>query len=97
MSLPNIYQFVPSEDGEFALFIYAREGNPDRPLLRLMPNEQKMELYLSGQDMLPLNIDNQKIFEHLQNKKNILICEVLPAENENEIEIIRSYLVDITQ
>jgi hypothetical protein len=96
MTMENIFQFMLSEEGEPALFIYARESQPNEPLLHLMPKEHKANLYRNGQDIITLNLDDAKIIENLKNKQKLLVCEVLPAENANEVEIIKTYLVDIT-
>lgn len=97
MAMQNLFQFVPCEGGELALFIYAREGKIERPVLRLLPDEQKMELYRSGEDMVALKVEDEALFTQLKSKKKLLVCEVLPAEHEDEVEIVKTYLVDITQ
>ena len=94
--MENIFQFMLSEDNEPALFIYARESQPNEPILHLMPKEHKANLYRNAQDIITLNLDDVKIIENLKNKKKLLVCEVMPAENANEVEIIKTYLVDIT-
>lgn len=92
----NMFQFVPTEDGELVLFIYAREGMQNRPVLRLVPQEHKIEFYRSGEDAFNLNEIDETIMAKLEHKKNILVCEVLPAENAGEVEISNSYLIDIS-
>lgn len=97
MAMQNLFQFVPCEGGELALFIYAREGKIERPVLRLMSDEHKMELYRSGEDMVELTIQDEALFTRLKSKNKLLVCEVLPAEHEDEIEITKTYLVDIAE
>ena len=97
MAMQNLFQFVPCEGGELALFIYAREGKIERPVLRLMSDAHKMELYRSGEDMVTLAIADEALFTQVKNKNKLLVCEVLPAENEGEVEILQTYLVDIAE
>lgn len=92
----NMFQFVPTEDDELVLFIYAREGMQDRPVLRLIPQEHRIEFYRSGEDVFNLNEIDETTMAKLEHKKNILVCEVLPAENTGEVEISNSYLIDIS-
>lgn len=97
MALQNLYQFVASEDGDLALFIYAREGKAEKPLLRLLPDERKMELYRNGEDMIMLTVADAALFAQAESKDKLLVCEVLPAEKEDEVEIVKTYLVDIAK
>lgn len=93
----NMFQFVPTEDGELVLFIYAREGEADRPLARLLPEKKTIEFYRSGEDAFELKPIDNSIFANLETKKNLLVCEILPAEHENEVEICNSYVAEITK
>ena len=92
----NMFQFVPTEDGELVLFIYAREGMQDRPVIRLVTQEHRIEFYRNEKDAFNLNEIDETIMAKLEHKKNILVCEVLPAENAGEVEISNSYLIDIS-
>ncbi len=90
------YQFLTAEDGHLVLLIYAREGVVDRPILHLS-EEQTAELYRNGEDEIALNGIAADVWQRLQTLKNLLVCEVIPAENADEVEIINSYLVEITK
>ena len=94
--MQNLFQFVPSEDGKFALFIYAREGKAEKPQLHLLPDEHKMVLRRRDSENINLEIDDETLFAKIKGSKKLLVCEVLPAEHEDEVEIITTYLVDIT-
>jgi hypothetical protein len=63
----------------------------------LFRNEQKIEIYRSGDDELTLEQVDDNIFVLLNGKHNFMVCEVLPAENEGEVEIIDSYFIEITE
>jgi hypothetical protein len=93
----NMFQFLVSDENEVVLLLYAREGHADRPLARLFRNEQKIEIYRSGDDELTLEQVDDNIFVLLNGKHNFMVCEVLPAENEGEVEIIDSYFIEITE
>ena len=93
----NTFQFLVTEDNEVALLLYAREGRADRPLVRLFRNEQKVEIFRNADDELTLEQVDDNIFVCLNGKNQLLICEVLPAENEDELEIIDSYHAEIVE
>lgn len=93
----NTFQFVPTEEDNLVLFIYAREGAADKPLARLLPDKNTIEFYRSGEDAFELKPIDANIFANLKTKKTLLVCEVLPAEHENEVEICNSYVTEITQ
>ena len=90
------YQFLTAEDGHIVLLIYAREGVVDRPVLHLSEN-QTAELYRNGEDEIVLNGISGDIWQRLQTLATLLVCEVLPAENEDEVEIINSYHTEIAK
>ncbi len=93
----NTFQFLITDEKDVALLIYAREGRAERPLVRLFRNEQKVEIYRNEEDELTLEQVDDSVFVNLNGKNNLLICEVLPAENEGEIEVIDSYRADIVE
>jgi hypothetical protein len=93
----NTFQFVPTEDNNLVLFIYAREGEANRPLARLLPGKNTIEFYRSGDDAFELKPIDDSIFANLEIQKKLLVCEILPAEHENEVEICNSYVAEITK
>ena len=92
MATKNLYQFFISEDDDVALFIYARDGEPLNPKLHINRDEKVIGVERGPQDRFVLNIADDVLFEHLQNKQQVLIGEVIPAEGKDEVEIIRTYM-----
>jgi len=93
----NTFEFLITEEDDVALLLYAREGKADRALVRLFRNEQKVEFYRNEEDELTLENVDDNVFVSLAGKKQLLVCEVLPAENDDELEIIDSYMSEIVE
>ena len=95
MTNMNTFEFIASEDGNIALFIYARELAHNHPVFRFFNAQKKAELYRCGEDMVILEPIEPKIAERLLQMTELLVCEVLPAENEGELEITAAYRADV--
>ena len=91
----NTFDFVVSENNEIMLIIYARETEPVGPAIRLIANEKVVELYRNGADALTLQNVNADVFTNLSDKKTVLVCEIAPADNPEETEIIYAYEAQI--
>jgi len=91
MTDTGIFEFITSENGDIALFIHAREAEHNHPVFRFFASLHKAELYRCGEDMVIIEPIEDKIAERLLQTTKLLVCEVLPAENEGELEITAAY------
>ncbi len=93
----NTFDFLISDEDEIMLILYARDIAPEQPAVRLNPTDRTIELYRRIDDAFTLeNVEND-VFELLKNNETLLVCEILPTENEDETEIVYTYNAPIIE
>lgn len=93
----NTYDFLVSDKDEVMLILYARDIAPEQPAVRLDPETKTIELYRRVDDAFTLENVEDDIFELLNEADTLLVCEILPMENEDETEIVYTYKAPIIE
>lgn len=91
MSDNDVYDFLISDQKEVFLIMRARDTEPDNPAVVLDEKTKTVELYRSITEQYTLENVDAEVFELLKNETNLLVCEILPTENEDETEIVYTY------
>ena len=93
----NTFSFLISDKNEIMLIVYARDIEPEQPAVRLNPQERYVELHRRIDDAFLLENVDSEVFELLQNQESLLVCEIMPTDNEDETEIVYAYQAQIIE
>lgn len=93
----NTFDFLISEDNDVLLVIYARDIEPNEPIVRLNPEQKTVELYRRKNDAFTLESVDEEVFNLLSREEKLLVCEILPTENPEETEIVYTYEATIVE
>ena len=93
----NVFDFVVSEKNEVLLVIHSKENIPEEPAMVLLPETDRVEFFRDGQTHLTLENVSPDVFTALQEKTEVMVCEVEPTEDPDETEIVYSYYAVIVK
>lgn len=91
----NIFDFLITDENEIVLIMHSQKTAPDEPAVVLVPEEHVIELFRNGDEQMTLTSVGDNVFNILQNRKELMVCEIEPTENPEETEIVYSYNAEI--
>ena len=91
----NGFDFVIGDKNEVLLVLSAQEQIPNEPALVLDPEEHSATLFRNEDDELTLENVSDDAFKALEDKDEVMVCEVEPTDNPDETRIVSNYYAEI--
>lgn len=89
------YEFVVTEQDQVLLVLHAYQNDPVDPYIVPVEKSQKMAFQRDSAHVLQMNDVDQRIFELLEQERELLVCEIKPTENPEENEVVYTYFAEI--
>ena len=85
------FEFIITEENDVMLIIYARAGNPEKPVVKLDLEHNSIVLYRNQKDVVTIENVEKEVLDILSKENLLLITEVVPTKNPLEQEFSQAY------
>ena len=89
------FDFVIGDNNEVLLVLNAQDQIPDEPALVLEPEEHSATLFRNEEQELTLENVSDDAFKALEDKDEVMVCEIAPTDNPDETRIVYNYYAEI--